>query len=31
MNSPAATNTRVAITPKKTLNPVFASRPLIAF
>ena len=31
MNSPAATNARVAITPKKTLNPVFASRPLIAF
>lgn len=31
MNSPAATNARVAIAPKKTLNPVFASRPLIAF
>ena len=29
MNSPAATNARVAITPKKTLNPVFASRLLI--
>lgn len=31
MNSPAATNARVAITPKKALNPVFASRPLTAF
>ena len=31
MNSPAATNARVATTPKKTLNPVFASRPLTAF
>lgn len=31
MNSPAATNARTAITPKKTLNPVFASRPLTAF
>lgn len=31
MNSPAATNARVAITPKKILNPVFASRPLTAF
>ena len=31
MNSPAVTNARVAITPKKTLNPVFASSPLTAF
>ncbi len=30
MNSPAATNARTAITPKKALNPVFASSPLTA-